>query len=86
MAEQYGGRHESLEERDKRVHSLGLFIGDLFDTQKKWVLVENGSLLGYFDWVSAASDELMIFIMMSHYLIFFLVMLNFIDRCPCDYE
>jgi hypothetical protein len=51
MAEQYGGPHESKKEREKKVHSLNLHIKDLFDSSKPWVLVPNGSLLGYFDWV-----------------------------------
>ena len=28
-------------------------IRDLFDTSKSWVLIENGSLCGFFDWVPA---------------------------------
>ena len=36
----------------KRVKKLNLAVGDLFDTSRSWLLVDNGSLLGYFDFVS----------------------------------
>ena len=51
-AEQYGGAHETASEREKRVKKLNLAVGDLFDTSRSWLLVDNGSLLGYFDFVS----------------------------------
>jgi hypothetical protein len=58
MSEQYGGPHETRQERERKIHSLNLKISDLFDTSKPWVLVENGSLLGYFDWVRTSRTVL----------------------------
>ena len=51
-AEQYGGPHETSEERERKIHSLNVRMCDLLDTSKPWLLVKHGSLLGYFDWVS----------------------------------
>jgi hypothetical protein len=42
---------ESKSDRAKRIKRLNLSIFDLLDPQKPWVVVENGSILGYFDWV-----------------------------------
>jgi hypothetical protein len=47
----YAGPRESDAVRKKMVKELNLSVADLFDTSKPWVLVENGSILGYFDWV-----------------------------------
>jgi hypothetical protein len=51
-AEQYGGAHETASEREENVKKLNLSVVDLFDTSRPWLLVANGSLLGYFDFVS----------------------------------
>jgi hypothetical protein len=51
-AEQYGGAHETASEREEKVKKLNLSVVDLFDTSRPWLLVTNGSLLGYFDFVS----------------------------------
>lgn len=50
-SEGYAGPRESHEERHAKLKALDLSVFDLFDTSKPWVLVENGSILGYFDWV-----------------------------------
>ena len=47
----YAGPRESDVERRRKVKDLNLSVWDLLNTSKPWVLVENGSILGYFDWV-----------------------------------
>jgi hypothetical protein len=47
----YGGPRESQDERRKKLSALNLSLFDLLDPSNPWVLVENGSILGYFDWV-----------------------------------
>jgi hypothetical protein len=47
----YAGPRESDADRKKMVKELKLSVTDLFDMSKPWVLVDNGSILGYFDWV-----------------------------------
>jgi len=47
----YGGPKETVRERQEKVAALNLSLRDLWDSSKPWVLVENGSILGYFDWV-----------------------------------
>lgn len=51
MSAHYGGKQESTEEMKKKVQKLNISVGDLFDSSKPWILVPNGSILGYFDWV-----------------------------------
>lgn len=55
MSEQYGGPHETRQERETKVRQLDLSVWDLFDPKKPWVLVPDGSLLGIFDFVRIAS-------------------------------
>ena len=47
----YAGPRESSAERQKKLKVLNLSLLDLLDTSKPWVLVEDGSILGYFDFV-----------------------------------
>lgn len=47
----YAGPRESKEERKRKIKALNLSVFDLFNPSKPWVLVENGSMLGYFNWV-----------------------------------
>lgn len=51
---QYGGKPESADEtREKQQQLLrSLSFRDFLDPDKPWVMVPEGSLLGYFDWVS----------------------------------
>eukprot|EP00542_Grammatophora_oceanica_P018178 CAMPEP_0194049706 /NCGR_PEP_ID=MMETSP0009_2-20130614/30846_1 /TAXON_ID=210454 /ORGANISM="Grammatophora oceanica, Strain CCMP 410" /LENGTH=139 /DNA_ID=CAMNT_0038695921 /DNA_START=103 /DNA_END=519 /DNA_ORIENTATION=- len=51
MSQRYGGKAETKEETQARLRSVDISVSDLFDADKPWVLVPNGSLLGYFDWV-----------------------------------
>jgi hypothetical protein len=52
MSHSYGGQKETKKELEKKVQELNLSVMDLFDWSKPWVLVPNGSILGFFDWVS----------------------------------
>jgi hypothetical protein len=51
-SEQYGGQQQTNEELKDKIQKLHVSVSDLFDISKPWVLVPNGSLLGFFDWVS----------------------------------
>jgi hypothetical protein len=55
MSEQYGGQQQTNEELKDKVRKLNVSVSDLFDLSKPWVLVPNGSLLGFFDWVSVST-------------------------------
>lgn len=49
----YDGPQETKEERRKKIDALNISVRSLFDPSQPWILVENGSILGYFDWVPA---------------------------------
>ena len=53
MSHAYGdSKPDTAEERREKVAKVNLTLWDLVRSDAPWVLVEEGSILGYFDWVS----------------------------------